>query len=74
MSTTQIPTAHTPVLDVEDGRWRASDNHGYAVDLHRDLSGQAHDTLPRVPSPSSKDGEVRAAHQPRSTGFELADL
>src|SRR3981081_34751 len=31
MSTTQIPTAHTPVLDVEDGRWRASDNRDDAA-------------------------------------------
>jgi hypothetical protein len=48
--------------------------HGYAVDLHRDLPGQAHGTLPEVPQPSTNDGRVRAANQPRSTGFELADL
>jgi hypothetical protein len=37
MSTTRIPAAQAPVLDVEDGRWRASDNHAYAADLQRGL-------------------------------------
>lgn len=46
--------------------------HGYAVDIHRDLPGQTRQTLPGVPSPAETN-EVRTAHQPISTGFELAN-
>jgi hypothetical protein len=45
--------------------------HGYAVDLHRDLPGQTCETLPGV-SPTRTWTEVRTAHQPTSTGLELA--
>ena len=72
MSTTQIPTAHTPVLDVEDGHWRASDNHGYAAGLHRGLPTSV--TKPAKEFSARHDGQVRAAIRPISTGFELAAL
>jgi hypothetical protein len=47
--------------------------HGYAVDLHRDLPGPTCETVPEVPRPTPVE-RVRTAHQPRSTGFELARI
>ena len=49
---------------------------GYAADLHHDLPGPTHDTVPTVPRhrPPPGDGRrLRTAHQPKSTGFELVD-
>jgi hypothetical protein len=46
--------------------------HGYAADLHRGLP--ASDTTPAKEFPTRTHGQVRAAIQPRSTGFELASL
>ena len=47
--------------------------HGYAVDLHRDLPGQPSRTSREFPDhPQPADNRVRAAHQPKSTGLELA--
>jgi hypothetical protein len=45
--------------------------HGYAIDLHRDLPGQTCETLPGGP-PTKTWTKVRTAHQPTSTGLELA--
>jgi hypothetical protein len=45
--------------------------HGYAIDLHRDLPGQTCETLPGGP-PTKTSTKVRTAHQPTSTGLELA--
>jgi len=45
--------------------------NGYAMDLHRDLLGPTCETVPEVPNPAPAE-RVRIAHQPRSTGFELA--
>jgi hypothetical protein len=46
--------------------------HGYAADLHRGLPASA--IKPAKEFPARHDGQVRAAIQPRSTGFELASL
>jgi hypothetical protein len=49
--------------------------HGYAVDLHRDLPGQPSRTSREFPDdPRTADRRVRTAHQPESTGLELAIL
>jgi hypothetical protein len=45
--------------------------HGYAADLHRDLP--AGDIKPAQKFPARHEERVRAAIQPVSTGFELAD-
>jgi hypothetical protein len=45
--------------------------HGYAADLHHGLP--AGDTEPAQEFPARHEGQVRAAIQPISTGFELAD-
>jgi hypothetical protein len=47
--------------------------HGYAVDLHRGLRTQASKTQPEVPHTHHYASGVRAAIQPISTGFELAE-
>src|SRR5690606_24515495 len=52
---------------------------GYAVDLHHDLPGPTHTTVPTVPHPDGHlagghhKRHVRTAPQPRSTWFELVD-
>jgi hypothetical protein len=46
--------------------------HGYAADLHRGLPTSA--IKPAKEFPARHDGQVRAAIQPTSTGFELAAL
>ena len=45
--------------------------HGYAADLHRDLPTS--DIEPVQEFPARHEEQVRAAIQPASTGFELAD-
>ena len=45
--------------------------HGYAAGFHRDLP--ASDIKPAREFPARHEGRVRAAIQPLSTGFELAD-
>jgi hypothetical protein len=48
------------------------DNHGYAAGLHRGLPTSV--TKPAKEFSARHDGQVRAAIQPISTGFELAAL
>jgi hypothetical protein len=45
--------------------------HGYAADVHRGLP--TGDIEPIQEFPARHEGRVRAATQPISTGFELAD-